>query len=330
MSEQFNYKSPLAPYMNGLVAGKNASGCTWLRGKWICREIDKFYLAEGITDATITTDIVEKWRLTRVADSKRTIYAKYNIWQQLARYMNRNGVRCYVPPMPSCPRFSNYSPYIFTREQMHQIFEESNKLTLHNANRNNSVMAIPALIRFLYSTGVRISEALSIQNCDLHLEEGYILLRKTKNGHERLVAVNESLKSVLLEYISYRNTINSCLSGPFNLLFVKADGSSISQNAVYCWFKRLLKFCGIPHIGNHQGPRVHDLRHTGACHSLAKMARAGKDLYVVLPILQEWLGHRSIDASERYLRLTSDLYPDLREKMTAIEKIIKLEYANEK
>lgn len=53
------------------------------------------------------------------------------------------------------------------------------------------------------------------------------------------------------------------------------------------------------------------------------MIRAGKDPIIIMPIIKEWLGHRSIRACEGYLRLTSELYPDLREIMSSIEKRIK-------
>lgn len=333
MGEQFKFKSPLAPFINGFISGKDSAGCAFLRGRWICLEIDKFFLEEGLTEAIITAEIVEKWRSTRTADSKRTLYAKYNIWQQLARYMNRNGCHCYVPQSVPMPHAHTSSPYIFTTQQMLRIFEESNKMTVFNKNMRNGVIVMPALIRFLYSTGVRISEALSITNRDLHLDEGFILLRTTKNGHERLTAINESLKSVLLNYIACRDfnaNKASCFDKP---LFVKLDGSRIAYNTVTSWFKKILKASGIPctanHIGEHQGPRVHDLRHTAACHALAKMIRTGKDPNTVMPVIREWLGHRSIRACEGYLRLTSELYPDLREIMSSIEKRIKTDYVYE-
>lgn len=76
--------------------------------------------------------------------------------------MNRNGCRCYVPQSVPMPHTTN-SPYIFTTQQILRIFEESNKMTVFNKNMRNGVIVMPALIRFLYSTGVRISEALSVK-----------------------------------------------------------------------------------------------------------------------------------------------------------------------
>ena len=67
----------------------------------------------------------------------------------------------------------------------------------------------------------------------------------------------------------------------------------------------------IPCIGSNQSPRIHDLRHTFAVTSLANMADAGIDLYVSLPILSNYLGHQSLEATNHYVRLTANMYPDL-------------------
>ncbi len=50
------------------------------------------------------------------------------------------------------------------------------------------------------------------------------------------------------------------------------------------------------------------LRHTFAVHSLNQMVRQGVDLYCALPILSTYLGHASVAATERYLRLTEEAY----------------------
>lgn len=62
----------------------------------------------------------------------------------------------------------------------------------------------------------------------------------------------------------------------------------------------------------------HDLRHTFAVHSLAKMAEEGMDLYCSLPILSTYLGHQSLRATNNYVRLTSEMYPELIRKIDII------------
>jgi len=40
----------------------------------------------------------------------------------------------------------------------------------------------------------------------------------------------------------------------------------------------------------------------------------GMDMYVALPILSTYLGHKTIMATERYLRLTVSMFPYLEKK----------------
>ena len=44
------------------------------------------------------------------------------------------------------------------------------------------------------------------------------------------------------------------------------------------------------------------------------MAADGTDLYYTLPILSEYLGHQSLEATEKYVRLTAEMYPGLLSK----------------
>ena len=62
----------------------------------------------------------------------------------------------------------------------------------------------------------------------------------------------------------------------------------------------------------------HLARHTFAVHSLAKMAEEGMDLYCSLPILSTYLGHQSLRATNNYVRLTSEMYPELIRKIDII------------
>ncbi len=83
-----------------------------------------------------------------------------------------------------------------------------------------------------------------------------------------------------------------------------------------------LKKAGIPYIGNGEGPRIHDFRHTFAVNSFKQMLDTGIDIYVALPILSTYLGHKTIYATERYVRLTMSMFPyiekQFKDKMDAV------------
>ena len=206
---------------------------------------------------------------------------------------------------------------------MSGIFTAADSLRLYDIRMGTALISIPAILRLLYGTGMRVSEALSIKNRDVHLDEHYIHLRKTKNGSERIVPVSESLEAVLIQYMGYRDRMPiKGISSDDGLLFVKSDGTTLNQGVVYQNFRKILDMCGIPHFGNHHGPRVHDLRHTFAVHSLVQMGRSGMDLYTCLPILSTALGHHSLTATEQYVRLTCCMYPELEEQCSEINAFV--------
>jgi integrase len=322
MSEQFNYSSVLAPWMNHLIGLKASAGISAQRTKWILKEFDDFANTDSLDDPRITEEFIQKWRSTRVADCDSTLYTKYSVWSQLTTMMSRNGCACFIPRLPKQPK-RDFTPYIFTGEQIKAIFEACDNYRLYDTRMGTALIAMPAMLRLLYSTGIRISEALSIKNKDIRLKEHVIYLRKTKNGSERVVPVCDTLAIVLAQYVTYRNRMPvKGLDAPDYPLFVKSDGTVFNANTVYQHFKKLLAQCGIPHIGNHHGPRVHDLRHTSAVHALVRMANAGMDLYTCLPVLSAFLGHHSLSATEQYVRLTRAMCPGLEKQCSPINAFV--------
>ena len=313
MNKKFVYQSVLASFINEFIGMKEASGMDCLRTKWILLEIDRFFCDKNVRQAVITRELVIQWQQTRVNDHPGTLYAKFSVISQLARYMSRHGHDCYIPQLPKYDtRQNNFTPYIFTYEQMGKFFDKSSQMEVYDAHTNSTMFCVPAILRLLYSTGVRISEALSVRNRDMVFERKYIHIRKTKNGSERIVPINDELETVLKQYMSYRDRMPlQSTAAPDGFLFIKPDGTYCNAQSVYTWFRTLLSACKIPYKGNHHGPRVHDLRHTFSVHSFVQMARNGQDMYSCLPVISTCLGHKSLAATERYVRLVEAMYPEL-------------------
>jgi integrase/recombinase XerD len=80
---------------------------------------------------------------------------------------------------------------------------------------------------------------------------------------------------------------------------------------VYRNYRDLLHRCHIGHGGRGEGPRLHDLRHTFAVHTLLRWYREGADLQARMPVLATYLGHASIDGTQDYLQMTAELYPEI-------------------
>jgi integrase len=324
MHKHFEYRSVLAPYIKDFIHLKEASGCNFLRGKWILYEIDRFFQENNVSDPIITRELVNQWRKTRINDSSSTIYSKYSIIAQLARFMSRQGQECFIPRLPENSLSKcNFTPYIFTRNQMEQILKASDRLRIYDRHMNNTMFCVPAVLRLLYSAGLRISEALSIKNEDVKFNMVYIITKNKKHDSERIAPINGSLCKVLQQYASYRDRIPvKWIGSPNSFFFIKSDGTYCNAQSVYKWFRLLLAECGIPYTGNHHGPRVHDLRHTFAVHSMVQMAHEGQDLYSSLPIISACLGHKSLFSTEQYVRLTGEMYPELISQCSPINAFV--------
>ena len=322
MSEQFEYRSVFAPYFDSFLKMKDTMGYGLNKFRGIFLELDRFFLETGVTDAYITSKQIAAWSKTRVNDKARTLYDKYSVLSQFCRYMCHLGHECYIPRLPK-QKDLDFIPYVFTHQQMDMIFRECDRMTLFNRNMNNALFAIPALIRFLYSTGVRIGEALSIRNRDVDYALRRIIIRKTKNQMQRMVPVNSSLENVLKQYETYRNRMPvEGLTDKESFFFVSAIGKPFTKSTAYSWFKKILRQCGIPHIGKQQGPRVHDVRHTSAVHSFEKMIKSGVDIYCALPILSTFLGHKTIKGTEKYVRMVQEIYPDIIEMENPVTSFV--------
>lgn len=205
---------------------------------------------------------------------------------------------------------------LFTNE-INAIFSACDQLRARNANKHSSINIVPTLFRLLYGTGMRISEALSLINQDVHLDEKYIVIRISKNGKERMMPLSDSVADVCKTYAksSDRQPINH---NPGDFFFRSLNGNKVNYGAADTWFRQILSIAGIPYLGSGVGPRVHDLRHTFSVHALEKMVLNGLDLYYSLPILSTYLGHQNLESTDRYVRLTSEMYPDLISKESDI------------
>lgn len=311
MSKRYEYYSVLAAYMTDFLKMKAAQGVNLHNYNYFFEEFDHFFIENNVQDLHITESMIAAWSATRVNDHRRTLYAKHSCLTQFCRYLCHLGIECYIPRLPKRPP-TDYTPYIFSHDEISRIFECIDGLELRRKHMTSFLIAAPTLFRFLYSTGVRIGEALAIKNEDIDLEKNIVTLRKTKNKMHRIVPVNPSLKIVLKDYISYRSKMPVADIGRADkLFFVNCMGKSITEAGVLGRFQEILRVCKIPYMGKNKGPRVHDLRHTFAVHSLHQMVSNGMDIYCALPILSIFLGHKNVYDTEWYVGMTQEIFPDL-------------------
>ena len=308
------YYSVFGPYILKFIELKNSLGYKYQDAGWALASFDHIAMEKDVFEIAVTKELADEYCRIRSNESDKTRYNRIQILSQFARYLSDLGFISYIPKLPQFK--STFTPYIFSRDQMQTIFKVCDELAPSPRNHNTTVYAIPVLIRLLYRTGIRISEALYLTCNDINLHDKYLVLRNCKNGKDRMVPLSDSLAKACEEYFMYRNQFPSIRKEKW--FFIKPDGSQMNQGSAYRWFRRILFFANISHGGRGHGPRLHDLRHTFSVHSLVSMSESELDLYYALPILSTYLGHQSLDATDMYVRLTAEMYPDLIKKTSKI------------
>jgi integrase len=308
MSE-YDYVSVFAPYIVQFIDFKRNLGY-----KFHCtdslRAFDRFAEKNDIQSVELTREVCNSWAEKRPNESDVTRYKRISAVRNFSRFMNSLGVPSYVPRLPGNCK-STFTPHIYSHDEINKLFAECDKLTI--TTHTYSAPLYPALFRILYGTGIRLGEALALRRKDVNLDDGIITLHGTKNGEDRLLPISDSLRGILSNFASvYAET------KPDGYFFTKRNGKPLAHSDAYKMFRSLLLKSGIPYCGRESGPRIHDFRHTFSVHSLSKMSEDGLDLYYSLPILSKYLGHKSLEATDKYVRLTEEMFPSVLEKANKI------------
>jgi len=312
MSKQFY--SVYGPSIKEFLSVKRSLGFKYQTAEYELGKLDKIAFYRDETSIGITKELAGEVCDKHPNESEKSRNNRIQVVRQFAFYLNDTGHASYVPILPHFK--SSYTPYIFTKEEVLTFFCICDQIKANNRNPKTGMFYIPVLFRLLYATGIRIGEAMSLSINDVDIERNILKIRDSKNGKERLIPFSESLSEALHDYMKYRNQRPKVKN--IDHLFVHPAGGISTSGLAYKWFRKILFRSGISHQGKGTGPRMHDFRHTFAVHSLVSMCEKELDLYYSLPILSTYLGHQSLAATDKYVRLTAEMYPSLIKSVNKI------------
>ena len=151
--------------------------------------------------------------------------------------------------------------------------------------------------------GLRISETLNLKINDFDKESKLLIIKHAKKDKDRIVPINNELNNLIMNYISKFHIF----AENDTYIFESKNNKPYTRFTIYERLRVILEQCGIAH--NKQC--LHSFRHTFSVHCLKKWVLEGKNLMVYLPILKTFLGHDSLRETAYYLKLTSDVYPNI-------------------
>jgi integrase/recombinase XerD len=300
------FSGPFAAMIQDHIAIKRAIGYKYEAEYRHLLRFSKFTAAKHPEAKTLTKEIVLAWCGKKNYETQANHCSRASIIRQFAIYMNHIGKEAFILPKGYFRSEKQYTPHIFTDEELHKFF--------HQTDRNHYIgtcpcrhLIMPLFFRMIYSCGLRQSEARLLRRKDVDLAAGILSIKHAKNDNDRLVPMSDNLTKLCLAY--YNKVHLSQKDRTY--FFPGLNDRPMTITNVYHNFRRFLWRAGISHGGRGKGPRIHDFRHSFACHCLKKWVIQGKDLNAYLPVLKTYLGHSSFEDTAYYLRLTADIYPNI-------------------
>ena len=180
------------------------------------------------------------------------------------------------------PKTDKNLPVIVRENDIVSLMEEPIKNPITNEIEGERDHAI---LEMLYATGLRLSELLSINICDIDRKSKLVKVMG-KGGKERIVPIGKVALNSIESYLKkLGKSIRSSYEDP---LFVNKKGKRLPKRTLQ---RRIKKYLEVT-MG---GGTVHTLRHTFATH----LVNSGADILTV----KELLGHSSLSSTQHYTRL---------------------------
>src|SRR5664280_1433827 len=229
-----------------------------------------------------------------------------------ARYLSALDPATQIPPAGLISAGSHrIVPYIYTDEDVTQLIEAAGRLG--NAHRADTYQTVIGLVTV---TGMRAGEAVRLDRDDVDLEQGMLTIRNSKFGKSRQVPVHTSSVEALAAYARRRDQRQPRPKGAS--FFTSTTGTRLLRDNVSTVFPSLVRDAGLDDSGRRRPPRLHDLRHSFAVHSLIRWYRQGLDVEQQLPLLSTYLGHVAPSSTYWYLSAVPELLELIANRLDAV------------
>jgi site-specific recombinase XerD len=299
------FRSCLAPRLEQFVALRQASGYDYRGQAKELQYFDTFLFRNDIRVERLTRELTEQYERTLGHLHPATRENRLRVLIRFARHLAAADPESFVPWAPPSDRATRARlPFIYALEHVRALMQAAGQLPPAASLRPDTYRA---LIGLLYSTGLRISEALALDLGDLDDGAKLLHVRHGKFGKERWAPLSDSAYAALRGFLDRRLATGPPAGAqPDTPLFINLRARRLDYSTVLHTFQRLLADRGLrPAKGPR--PRIHDMRHTFAVHSLLRWYRQGRDLNACLPALSTYMGHVGVAATQVYLHATAEL-----------------------
>ena len=256
-------------------------------------DIDKFcgfIYHEGVLLEDVDTICIRNFLTEELNQgiSKRSCKRRLSSLKHFYKYMVNVG---YTKDNPfifvSAPKVATKYPHALYKDQIAELFKRNAERTDELALRDQAILSL------LYYSGIRADELVKLDVQSVALKDRVVRVLG-KGNKERIIPFTTDCQKVLKAYIDKERIVLLRKSKDFSpALFLNAQGERLTTRGLEYILDAIEEKIGL-FVGLHP----HILRHSFATHLLEN----GADLRVI----QELLGHESINATQVYTHVTEE------------------------
>lgn len=248
----------------------------------------------------ITEKLALDWA-TKGTDTSVDIQARrLGVVRLFAAYVLSLDPRTEVPRQDLLPyRKKRYTPYLYSDEEVVALIAATRVLPGSMKPHTHATV-----IGLLAVTGMRVGEVIALDRSDVNVRQGLLVVQKAKFGKTRELPLHATTVAALHNYARLRD--RQWPLPKSRSFFVSNTGTRLHRQNVSLTFALLLEKAGMPSEPRCR-PRIHDLRHSFAIHTLKDWYGAGLDVEAHLPALSTYLGHTCPSSTYWYLRAVPEL-----------------------
>jgi len=251
--------------------------------------VESFTVSDAVTWATLPAGGDRWWWSQRLS-----VVRGFAVW------LHNLDPAVEVPPTDLLPaRPPRAVPYLYCDQDIAALMNAAATLRGHLRQ-----VTYRTVIGLLAVTGMRVGEAIRLNQADIDLAEGTITVRHTKFDKSRLLPLHPTTTAVLGDYLAVRNRL--CSQSVCPAVFVSPGGTRLLATNVESTFRIMVAHVGLKPRGSAR-PRMHDLRHSFIVRAVLAGYETGEDVQARLAVISTYVGHVDPNATYWYLSASPEL-----------------------
>ena len=274
---------PLRPALKDYLTMRRALGYKLRRTEKLLGQFITY--VEATSTELVSIDVAVAWATLPVGGDEGWWAARLSVVRSFAHYLHTLDESTEVPPADLMrARTHRAVPYLYSDDELLALVAAAAILDFPLR-----VLTYQTLIPLLAVTGIRVGEAIRLDTKDVDFENGLLTVWLGKFGKSRELPLHPSTLDALGQFLRRRNRLYPGPKAPS--LFISTAGTRLRYCNVHWTWLRLVQHAGLQPRSTVCRPRIHDLRHSFAVHTVIDAYRSDVDVAPRLPLLSTYLGH---------------------------------------